>query len=358
MADSFIDKLRMNNIFGGAPIGMPDLNAGQINPDQISMLMNRLEPYRIRSDERHAGLIPQNGVTRQPQPQLGNIGRGVSGAPNNSLPGEPNTTKPMDVVYQPPLSETYQGLLANQKQREFELKQGLGYGKLGLEGEKIAQTGELGRAKLGQGDRGLDIKQGQLDINQFKAQHPNLQITKELGGNFRGYNPATGATIDLGPTGTVTDEQRQRLIGERVENSIRARGEAAGALEEQRQGGRLNLAAVQGDQTRQTNAAKPNKGLSPTQQKVQQITSAHQMLSENPQLEGMITFDPVSGIPRNMAQPGSPEFTEINNKLYGTGDINLPDENTGSDFRPGLPTKYQAPASSKSKNNDPLGIRR
>ncbi len=250
------------------------------------------------------------------QGQLGNI------AHNMSLPHAPDTTPPMDVIYKPPLSETYQGLLASQRERELGLKENLGYGRLGQGEEKIRQAGELGKEKLRQGQEGVDIKNKQLDVNAFKAMHPGMKFQISKGGNIFGLDPISGKAVDTGiDSGTLSDEDKQNLIGERQISNIRARGTEQRTSEDTRQEGRLGAIAARGAQSRETNAARSDvRMLLPTQERVRQS----------------------SGIPQNSAPVGSPEFDMINERLYGKAkDINLPSE------------KGKKPS---SKNNDPLGI--
>jgi hypothetical protein len=346
--DSFIDKLRMANIFGGdKPFGMPDLSAGQINPQVIGAILNQITPHqdieREKDRQLQRDLAGMHGGGR-----LRNIANNAANPLSQggvfANTGEVNTTKPMDVIYKPPLSETYQGGLLGLRGAEFGLKSDLGYGKLAQGEEKIQQTGELGKGKLDIAQQGMNIKKGQLDINAFKAMHPNIQITKEQGGNYHGYNPATGQTLDLGPTGTVTEEQRQNLIGKREQANIGARGTESRKTEEVREEGRLKNIGARGAEQRTTNAARQDvRALLPTQERVRQSTAAHQLMNERPDLAQFIAFDPQTGSPQNTADPNSPEFQMINDRLYGKEkDINLPSE------------KSKKPV---SKNNDPAGIR-
>jgi len=341
--DSFIDKLRMNNIFGGtdnggqSPFGMPDLSAGGINPDAISAIMNRITPYQSMEREKDRQL--QLKLASMRGGRLGAIGQ------NMSLPHAPDTTPPMDVIYKPPLSETYQGLLGHLKGRELGLKEELGYGKLGQGEEKIQQTGELGRARLAQGQTGLGIKQGQLDVNAFKAMHPGMKFQVSKGGNIFGLDPITGKSVDTGiDSGTLSDEDKQNLIGERQIANIKERGTQSRTTEDTRQEGRLGVIGARAAEQRTTNAARQDvRGQLPTQQKVQVINSAHQLINERPDLSQFVTFDPQTGVPINSAPAGSPEFDMINDRLYGKA----------KDIQLGSEKKKKS-----SSDNDPLGIRK
>jgi len=347
--DSFIDKLRMANIFGGdKPFGMPDLSAGQINPQTIGVLLNQITPHQDIEREKD----------RQLQRDLAGMrggGRLSSIAHNAANPlsqggvfantGEVNTTKPMDVIYKPPLSETYQGRLLGLRGAEFGLKSDLGYGKLAQGEEKIQQTGELGRGKLEQGQQGLNIKKGQLDVNAFKAMHPGMKFQISKGGNIFGLDPITGKAVDTGiDSGTLSDEDKANLMGERQLANIGARGEEARKTEGLRGEGRLKDIAARGAEQRTTNAARQDvRSLLPTQERVRQSTAAHQLVNERPDLSQFIAFDPQTGSPINNANPGSPEFDMINDRLYGKAkDIQLGSE------------KIKKPV---SKSNDPAGIR-
>ncbi len=356
--DSFIDKLRMNNIFSGTenggqrPFGMPDFNAGQPNLDFISDYWNRLSAMRNNDKDKD---LQRELTLRRAGGQLGNIANSAVGrpvAPSGGIgggglytsTGEINTTKPMDVIYKPPLSETYQGGLLDAKLRDLQLKGDLGYGKLAQGEEKLKQTGELGRGKLEQGQQGLDIKKGQLDVNAFKAAHPGMKFQISKGGNIFGLDPITGKAVDTGvSSGTMSEEDKQNLIGEQQQSNILTRGGVQRGVQELRNQGNLSAIGARGEQQRQTNSERADvRQQLPTQQKVQQINTAHQLLSERPEFSGLIVFDPATGLPQNNADPSSPEFQMINDALYGKAkDINLP----------------SSKSKGSNKNNDPAGIR-
>lgn len=65
---SFLDNLRMSRIFSGnKPFGLPDLDAGQTNPDLVSSLLNRTVPFlqQNRIGEIGNGMMNSNSTTEQ-----------------------------------------------------------------------------------------------------------------------------------------------------------------------------------------------------------------------------------------------------------------------------------------------------
>lgn len=287
MDNSFVQRLRMNNIFptaGNNPFGQPDMNSGMgdfaalinhllMNNSTVQKPDEPFHPYDI-----HGTDMPGWG----PGGQLDSIAK--------------QARAPMNVVEDKSNKETkYQRDLLDFKNRELASKDELGQ-------QKVSQTGDLGQQKIDVSREGLKakteqnkasnkIKEEQIAINDFKAKHPGMKFAIQKGGNFVAQDPLTGKVTDSGvSTGTLTDEDKINITSDRRMEQIGAQGQnqmdvqglrgdqaldaigARGDINRELLGtrGEQNLAeiAARAREQRDTNAAKPSTGTTTTSEKV------------------------------------------------------------------------------------------
>lgn len=325
MDNSFVQRLRMNNIYpsaGNNPFGPPDMNSGM---GDFTALLNQLLTHNSTVQKPDEPFHPYDiHGTGQPGWGPGALGKVAEQA-----------RTPMNVVEDKSNKETkYQKDLLDFKNRELASKDELGQ-------QKVSQTGDLGQQKIDVSREGLKakteqnkasnkIKQEMVDIADFKAKHPGMKPLVKKGGNFMMEDPITGKIFDSGVgTGTLSDadlveakseaqlanttlqgQNRMEQIGAQGENQLKntelqgsnqrdvqgMRGEQAitniGARGEVQRGlldtrGEQNLAeiAARAREQRDTNAAKPSTGTTTTSEKVTPAKS-NIFGSENPLFGG------------------------------------------------------------------------
>lgn len=313
MASSFIEQLRQNNLF-------TDQNPNPLQPPN----MNTFDPsstfrnlFPLVAGERQKDRDLQLQLARMRQPQLGNIGRSMM------QPEQP----PPNVVFD------RRGDSADEFARDI-----LNPPERGFKFQQLRQKRDIA-------EEGLDVKRGDQQIRQqradvydFKAKNPSMKFAFPKGGNILAINPLTGETHDTGmSTGTMTEEDKQYLLGEQKQQEIGSRGAEAANVANIRNRGALEAVKARGEQTRQTNEAKPTKELLPTQQRAAQTNAARQLANTDPDLGKFVNINPDGTF--NIEQPGTSffgrptgptldQFKQIQDKIYGTPksekDIKLP----------------------------------
>lgn len=329
MADDFLSKLRMANIFPasggpreGVPFGMPDLNAGNMagGPNLgkiIDMVMSAREG--AKEADRNAQIRRENFLRPIQMEQATNQQSRLA-----EIAGTPGGQQ-KNVVFKEDITPY---------QRET----------LNLQRDRLRQTGELGQERIATTRAGQGIAQQRADVYQFKAQNPNMRIMAPRGGNLMAINPMTGEAMDLGiPTGTLSDEDRLALTGEQRMEQIGARGDIQRELTDTRGQQRLGEIAARANEQRLTNIARPE---TPGQVKTQQQINLNQLIATRPDLSRYVTIDPnTNSFTINENAPAN-EKQMITNAIYGKAkDVQLPSETTTT-------KKTTTP-----KASDSLGIR-
>jgi hypothetical protein len=319
MADtSFIEKLRMNNIFPadgsprtGTPFGMPDLNAGQFDPSSV---VGEIYPLIARERQRDRDL-QMNLARMKNQPQLNRIAQ-------NAV--EPQNVNTPNVVFNPSPTDASQKF-ANEILNGPSLKE-----------QELNQKYELAQQKSGLEQQKIDINKQRTGILDFKAKNPGMKVLTPKGGNIAFLNPVTGETIDSGiGTGTMTEQELQELRGDQAMQQIGARTEGQKQVQEMRNEGQL------------ANIAARAQNISPTQEKSQIQNNVNKLITTRPDLAEFIVQDPNTGAitVSDKANPTTAQM--INDAIYGkkASDINLP-----SNKKPAVKTEtVTTPTASKYK---------
>jgi len=124
MPSSFVEKLRMGNIFSPGGEGINNNgNSGEINPDYITAIMNRMVPFEQEKEDREFRRQKEM-FQLQNKAHLDNIARQIQ-----TKQPQQQEQQSMAVHYQPSISEYQRGTL-------------------GLREQELRQKGELGRGSL------------------------------------------------------------------------------------------------------------------------------------------------------------------------------------------------------------------
>lgn len=296
---SFVDKLRMNNIFpanGYNPFGPPDMNQG-VNLDEISMLMNRAEPYIVRQQQAQRDHeIKMLGM--QQQGQLSNIGQRMQTPPVQ-------TNKPMDVIYQPndPLA---------MKKRELDLKE-----------RDLTQRGEIAR-------EGLGIKQNDSNIRQQIA---NLRIpeTQKLALLQKyGLEKIEATTEGRNETQNLRQAGQEKLLDTRgnqnkVIQGVRGAQQLANIAATV--AGQSNLADKNIAARADAAQLKADAPMAPNLARVAENNAARELVNSRPELAKFVQIDPING--NFVVVPSGDPVTDatIKNTIYDKmKNINLPSD--------------------------------
>ena len=303
MDTSFIQKLRMNGIFGNDAngLGFPTYSNDQDFPTLLNTAYSMITQEKEKDRQ-----FQREMYNRQQQGYLQDIARQAREAPDK---------KPMDVIYKPSISEYQKATL-------------------GLKGQELAQRGELGQEKIDVSKTGMNINQQKANILDFKSKNPGLKTLMTKGGNVMLYNPITGETHDTGvSTGTLNEQDKLDLMSEHTMEQIGARGD----IQKEVQGtkGEQNLSAIAAKVAgqKEVQAEKPVKPESATQDRVKQNNLARQLANSRPDLAQHIKFDPsgnftVTPPPTSYfgSGPTQEQYNEITSHIYGKGDITLKPE--------------------------------
>lgn len=308
---SFVDKLRMNNIFpanGYNPFGPPDMNQG-VNLDEISMLMNRAEPYIVRQQQAQRDHeIKMLGM--QQQGQLSNIGQRMQTPPVQ-------TNKPMDVIYQPndPLA---------MKKRELDLKE-----------RDLTQKGELGRGNL-------DIKQQIANLRIPESE--KLALLQKYGlEKISATTEGRNETENLRQTGreTLLDTRGnqnkiiQNVRGNQQLANIAVQVAGRNAVTDKNILARTDAAKLKAD-------AKENEPMAPNLVRVAENNAARQLANTRPDLAQFIVPNEMGSY--DIKPSGDPVIDDtIRAALYGKKDVKLSSNTKKSDTKKVevKPSKYK-----------------
>jgi hypothetical protein len=317
---SFVDKLRLDNLYPTVPINTGDDPLFGQFLSQIAPLMNRNRIEQI-------GNVQPRQIQQPP----------ITGAPQNVVLGDqgagPEIAKRMLGVGES-ITPYQKGQLA------------LGKEELEFNKKKTEQTNELNQQKLADTQR-------KTDIADFKAKNPGVKILAPKGGRIQAINSATGQVIrDFGDTGTLSDEDRINLEQSGAIAQIGARGANEQALETTRQKGRESLEEMNARHAMEraelsSNTQKEiatNKPLPPSQEKIAKTSRAQTAKNTHPEWAKYITMTPgggffVTGPSMGGLRGPTPEIYKAINDFIESG----PAETT----KPATTTK-----------SDPLGLRK
>jgi hypothetical protein len=215
MPDSFVQKLRLDNLYPTMPIG----SGGE--PDLYNQFMGSGAPQAMFNERNRLSQIGQQAM--QPQSQ------------------QPRDFQrnPMNVVYNPPPSDSIAGrILGVEAQPTTEYQKGELANRqadLALKKQQLGATQDINQQKV-------DISKGRADVYDFKAKNPGLKIVAQQGGHIRALNPLTGAVVaDLGPTGNMAEADRLALEQDQNLARIGEQGNQARLTEGTRQAGAETL---------------------------------------------------------------------------------------------------------------------
>jgi hypothetical protein len=312
--------LRMNQIYGD--MTPPDMNQGPDINGLMSQVYNMISDEHQRQRQHELTLLDRNRLPR------------IAGAIAGQNIGHPG------------------GSMGNPQDRNVELGPGaLEQGKIGISGDKsslsnvdpkLAATLAFDRDKLNTesalkkeqiqktdeyhdslidsrnrlGDASNKIRADRADIYRYKALHPDMKFMISKGGNIFAMNPNGGEAIDTGvDSGTLSDEDKLNILGDQHISEINARGDNATNLQSMRGNQALEQIAARVAGQKDVNASKPTRELPPTQQRVQQSMSAHELVNKHPELAKWVvfngdgTFSVSKNAPANVA-------SEINSTIY------------------------------------------
>ncbi len=364
MADptDFVQRLRMNNIFptaGFNPLGPPqrqslDVNgilrqigAMQANARNDAANEEENRYYRAKGD-RLAEIARQNAIATQQR----------ESSPLKAQGG-------MNVVLgNAPMSDYQKGSLALGKERLAQTGN--------LQTQKLEQAGNIAEGKqtvaegkLGVSQQDSATRKARADIYAFKAQHPNMKIVADKGGNFFAIDPITGKSMDTGVgTGTLDEREKLEITGsqamERTNANIQGRKDVA----EQQHGYRTEEIGTRGTEQRKTNESKPAKELSPTQQQAEINNNARKIANTRPDLAKYLEIAPNGSF--TISPSGSDVIDQtLESLLYGKdiklGNSNLPaqtpsptTQNNAGPEGPPLPPGYQFPVTPIQTPSGPM----
>ena len=163
-----------------------------------------------------------------------------------------------------------------------------------------------GQTRLEHGADRIEISRAKQSLDEWKAKNPNGKVYAPKGGNVVLINPLTGEPTDTGiPTGSLTDEDRIKLLGQQRLEQISATGDERRETQQMIGDQRLEQIGASGDESRKTKQTIPGKNISssvtdkpisPTQQKVQYQLKANQAIQERPEWSEFISINPNSGM--------------------------------------------------------------
>lgn len=306
---AFIDSLRKRNLFDDNnpnPFGPPQFNPRINVADAVNQAMQLRQSER--DDARNFAQKQQNiqsGLMFGKQPQINAIAARAA---------EPN------VVFdrRGDSADTFAQNILNPPERGFKF-------------QDLAQKRDLA-------ERGLDIKAGDQDIKQQRAD--TTQYSAETRRQLADlHNMSDSDKLKLLQEGRVT---LQHLKDAAELNAIGARGEESRKTEGVKNTNVLSQIGARGEQTRQTNEAKPGQELAPTQLNAQQKIAARELFNTRPDLNKYIKIEDNGNFTIDPKTPIN-ELSLIKAAIYPKGDVKLPAD------------KNKKPA---TKDNDPLGIRK
>lgn len=205
--------------------------------------------------------------------------------------------------------------------------------ELDLKHRSIELDAMLAAQKLGTQSRAQDIQQQRANVYEFKAKNPNLKIVIPKGGNIQAIDPISGQVVqDLGPSGTMSEEEKQQLVGDQRLDQISKQGENQSNLQQMRGNQAIEQIGTRIAGQKEIQSMKPATSMSPSQIANQQVNVANELRNTRPDLAQFISIDANGQVMITPpSEPGmfggggpTPEqFNEMKTKIYG-GDINLP----------------------------------
>lgn len=162
------------------------------------------------------------------------------------------------------------------------------------------------------------IRQSRADTYRFKAMNPDWKPFVSKGGNLFYVNPQNPTEImDTGiDTGTMSDQEKQDLIGEQRLEQIGLQGLNQATTQAMRGTQALEQIGARAAETRETNAAKPTRGELPTQTKSRLANKARELVNKRQDLAKYIIFnsDNTFTLKKNTPQDIADKINEF---IYG-----------------------------------------
>jgi|SRR6185295_1337792 len=346
MPGSFVDKLRMNNIYPSGPdsnpFGSPDLSAGGINPQLIGQLMQQAQGFQQTGQDRQ-WRREDNVYARNRADRLSDIGSQI----NQSPPQQPQ----MNTVFRQDPTQLTAFQKGSLEQDKNELAQKSAY-QSGMLKEKT----NVDTAKLKNIDEDQLVRQQRANAYDFKSRNPNHKFIMSNDGTIHAINPLTNEDTPI-PTGGMSAREKQELIGNQRSDLLSQKADQD-----------LNMQGVKGDQNlaniaartsgqQSINEAKPIKEELPTQTKVRNSNAAQGLINSRPDLalfiqkspDGFYQITPPSqpnGFQKyfNMSPsgPSQTQFDEIN-KLLSSPNQSEPTKTTTKPVtkKPEVKSKYK-----------------
>jgi hypothetical protein len=322
MADtSFIEKLRMNNIFppgggGQGPFTAPDLSAGQMDPQKMRSMMDVILPSILSEKQKDRDLQIQLAQMQHQPSGLKDIGT--------------------HIAKEKPMTYSYGGMLDSMTPYQK--------ASIQLEKDKLKQSGVLGQQKLSQSGQDVQTRIRRADIAQKIA---DGRATDEEKNEY-----ILGQIEERGNQ----SRQSQTIRGEQAMEQIGARGNEARETTGMRGENQLaNIAArIKGQQD--VNAAKPTRPMLPTQSKVMEANAARELINTRPELAPFVkqnqdgTYSitpPGTGGWFSDAGPSEQQYEEIKSSLYPGNVPTKPAKSTT--VAPTIKSTTVAPSKSKYK---------
>lgn len=210
MADSFIDKLRNNNILGN--LGQASTDAS-INPDAISAILNRTIPFlsRKRQEDKQFETGMMDRAANDALVQRSNAAKLM--ALKNPGIQNPTGTGGMNVVYGGDSAAPLQDA------------------RLSLQRDALTQRAQLASQKDTNSDEDRDIKQQRADTYDFRTKNPAKKLTAIKGGDMMAFDPLSGNMSDTGfNSGTMSDRDRMSTEQTNAADLITDRANAQGQV--------------------------------------------------------------------------------------------------------------------------------
>jgi hypothetical protein len=311
--DSFVDKLRMNNIFpsgGSNPFGPPQ--EGGFDYNTFNNVLQRLQQPILDENQKN-----RNFQLQMMHPQLQNIASSVI------------SNQPQNVNYRPSPSD-----FAPTKFQEegLNLKEKLGEEGLGLKKQQLAEKSSTDTSKVASTKREDDIKQQRADVYKFKATHPEMKIMMPKGGNITAVDPITGKTMDLGiSTGSMSDVDKMELTGQQQQERISSQGDVRKELQNTRGNQALENIGARIIGQKELQSERINKPETPVQDKVKYMNNAKRIANTRPDLAPFIQSDPTGGSFTITAPstgffghsgPTNEQYKELNDLIYSDSSNN------------------------------------
>lgn len=256
---AFREKLRLDNLYPSIP--------DRSGRDKLfGRFMQNVRPQLNRQDQMmgqggRLNQVAQNNLSPSRQMAIPNSG-------GNDRFTDPMVTKPMDVVFKPPPGEN----LFAQRTLGIDPRSMSPYqaGTLGLKHEAL----DVQREKIGSisdtAKGNLAARNRQIDINRFKAEHPDVKIVTQ-GAKILAIGLDGKIVADLGDTGNMTDRDKLNLEQNNRLELQNVAGQQATGLEGTRQTGRKELAEIAATNQRNLEAQKQS-GKPIGSEKVEKVT--------------------------------------------------------------------------------------